>query len=109
MKIYHKSRKLIIVDYPEHMEKENLQNKIISIIGGGLKRMYEAHEIWLYNPHTRKFNAHKNRNGIDSLLMKFFADIGINVKCNAASINTGHPVQYRFESEKDYFLFKLKF
>ena len=68
-----------------------------------------AHEIWAYTPECRSFECVKNKNGTTTQLKTFLASKGINIRCDAAELNTAMPTRFRFEDEKDHFLFQLKF
>ena len=68
-----------------------------------------AQEVWAFDNSNRSFESVKNKSGFASLLKSHLANKGINIRCDAATINTGNPVRFRFEDDKDYFLFKLKF
>lgn len=108
-KIYHFSNKLIILDKMHKVDKyDSAQGLILRRLRASVKVMYDAHEIWLYNRHTRRFEMYKNKSGIDTLLKKFFASKGINLKSDAADM-TAKSISHRFEEEKDHFLFRLKF
>lgn len=109
-KIYHFNTKLIIIDKMHKVDKyDSAQGLILRRLRAPVQVMYDAHEIWLYNRHTRRFEMYKNnKNGIGTLLEKFFADKGIKLKCDAADM-TAKAIGYRFEESKDEFLFKLKF
>lgn len=113
MTVYHKSKELIIVHHLRPSKETGhtirLQTSLINMLGGGLKTIYDAHEIWFYNSVTHIFTAYKNESGISSLLKSFLADKGINVKPDAISIRTAQPTQYRFANDKDLFHFNLKF
>ena len=112
MKVYHHSIELIIIDKPlfEDSLHRRSQQQIINAVGGGIKTMYNAHEIWTYNSATHRFDAYKNKNtGNNTLLKAFFADKGIHIRCDAASLNTAAASACRFEDDKDHFLFQLIF
>ena len=68
-----------------------------------------AHEVWAYNPQNRSFECVKNRSGTTTILKTFLASKGINIRCDAATLNTAMPTRFRFEDDKDHFLFQLKF
>ncbi len=84
------------------------QGLILRKLRASVKVIYDAHEIWMYNRATKHFEAYKNRNGVNSLIEEFFASKGITIKCDAADM-TAKSISYRFEEEKDHFLFRLKF
>lgn len=112
MTVYYQSRKLIIVHHlrPTGEDGANtIQLRLMSMLGGGLSTIYNAHEIWFYDHNVHLFTAYKNRNGTLSLLKSYLADKGINVKPDAISIRTGQPSQHRFVDDKDHFLFNLTF
>ena len=108
-KIYHFSNKLIIIDKQFKTHKyDTTQGLLLRRLRAPVQAIYDAHEIWAYNRHTSRFEMYKNKSGIGTLLEKFFASKGINLKCDAADM-TAKSISYRFKDEKDYFLFQLKF
>lgn len=108
-KIYHFSTKLIIMDKMCKTDKYNsVQGLILRRLRASVRVIYDAHEIWLYNSHTSRFEMYKNTSGTGILLEEFFANKGIDVKSDAANM-TATSISYRFKEEKDYFLFRLKF
>ncbi len=112
MTVYYKSKELIIVHHLRPTKDANsnrLQLRLIQMLGGGLKTIYDAHEIWFYDPITNIFTAYKNRGGMSSLLKTYLADKGINVKPDAIEISTARPTQHHFVDDKDLFHFNLKF
>ena len=111
MTVYYQSRELIILNHlvPTKQAGANLQTRIIRQVGGGVKTIYDAHEIWTYNPATRRFDSYKNKNCTTTLIKTFLADKGIHLRTDAANINTAGVTAYRFVDDKDHFLFKLTF
>jgi len=112
MTVYHNSRELIIINHlvPTKYASANLQTRIIGLVGGGVKTIYDAHEIWTYNPATRRFDAYKNKGGtLPQLLKSFLADKGIHIRPDAASIHDARVTAFRFVDDKDHFLFNLRF
>ena len=111
MTVYYHTRELIILNHlvPTKQASANLQTRIIRQVGGGVQTIYDAHEIWTYNPATRRFDAYKNKNCTTTLLKSFLADKGIHIRCDAAKLNNAAAAAYRFVDDKDHFLFKLKF
>lgn len=87
---------------------DTTQGQILRRLRAPVQVIYDAHEIWVYNHNISRFEMYKNKSGIDSLIRKFFADKGINIKCDAADM-TAKSISYRFEEPKDEFLFNLKF
>lgn len=67
--------------------------------------LLNAEEVWAYNPQNRSFECFKNRNGKTTMLMSFLISKGIHIRPDATELNN----LFRFESEKDHFLFQLKF
>jgi hypothetical protein len=74
----------------------------------GTRRVQLLHEVWSYNPTTKRFQAFKNR-GLGQGLVQYLAKMGINVKPSAARISDAAAMELRFAEEKDEFLFKLKY
>jgi len=111
MTVYYQTRELIILNHlvPTKQAGANLQTRIIRQVGGGVKTIYDAHEIWTYNPATRRFDAYKNKSGTTTLLKTFLANKGIHIRPDAASIHDARVTACRFVDDKDHFLFKLKF
>ena len=113
--VYHDSNELIVIDKVFKSDRQTVQHKILYALGessgnkASLHRIYSAHEIWLYNKHTTKFEMYKNRRGLGTLLGVWLEDEGINSRCDAATINTAQPTQICFDTGKDLFLFKLKY
>lgn len=87
---------------------DSAQGMILQRLRAPVQAIYDAHEIWVYNRHTSRFEMYKNKSGTDSLIRKFFANKGINVKSDAADM-TANSISYRFVELKDEFLFNLKF
>jgi len=81
---------------------------MLTVLRATHEAIYAAHEIWLYNHNTSRFEMYKNKNGFKTLLEKFFENKGINLKCDAADM-TAKSISYRFKEPKDEFLFNLKF
>jgi len=73
----------------------------------GLYQIWEAYEIWVYNPIDRKFLAYKNKGACE--LVERLAKSGIKVKTTAAKIPTAAAQQLAFVADEDHFLFKLKY
>jgi len=71
--------------------------------------LQNAHEVWAYNPQNRSFECVKNKSGTSTMLKTLLESKGINIRCDAAELNTAMPSRFRFEDEKDHFLFQLKF
>ena len=67
-----------------------------------------AYEVWIYMPHLRYFSAYKNKNLICEIVHRM-GEHGINVKPDAIRMNDCAATQCRFISEKDEFLFNLKY
>jgi len=74
----------------------------------GLQRMSMLHEAWVYNTIEQTFYAEKNKS-ITSELVKLMAKSGIKLKSTAARLSDASAMQVKFATERDYFLFKLKY
>jgi hypothetical protein len=74
----------------------------------GFQRMSMLHEIWTYNPMTKRFQAFKNK-GLGSGLVELMSRSGIKLKSTAARISDAAAMELRFATEQDEFLFKLKY
>ncbi len=108
-KIYHFSTKLIIMDKQHKKHRyDTTQGMMLSRLGASVQVIYEAHEIWMYNRATSRFEMYKNKCGIKTLLEKFFESKNINLKCDTA-VHDSQACGYRFKEPKDKFHFKLKF
>lgn len=108
-KIYRFTNQLIVMDYVYKDDKhDTLQATILRSLKASVQVIYDAHEIWFYNRSTQQFETYKNKSGTKSLLEKFFATKGINLKCVCADMQA-RPLQFRFAEPKDKFLFNLKF
>lgn len=68
-----------------------------------------ADEVWVYHSQNRSFESIKNRNGTATILMSFLVSKGIHIRPDVAVLNHDKPTLFRFEDEKDHFLFQLKF
>ena len=101
MTVYHKSRKLIIVD-------SGILG-MLEAITRNTQFIHTAHEIWIYSKASQRFRSYKSRCDDAKLLIEFFADHSIKLACSAARISSAAPIEYRFDTDKDLFLFNLKF
>ena len=68
-------------------------------------RAYRYDEVWRFEGD--RFTAVKNK--CRGQLLALMNDNNINIRPDAASLNTGEPSIYRFVSDKDQFMFKLRF
>ena len=72
-KVYHFSNKLIVMDKVYKSEHTNsTQGLMLRVLRAPVQAIYDAHEIWVYNSFTNRFEMYKNRGG--SLIKKFFAN-----------------------------------
>jgi len=104
MKVYYMDKDLAIVD-GRKLNEHASSTTVLAVLGH--KKVSGASEIWTYNMHTRRFSAFKNKSW--HLIKDKLAESGIRIRCDAATIRQAEPTGYRFETEKDYFLFKLKY
>ncbi len=74
----------------------------------GYQKMHMLHEVWTYNPITKRFQAFKNR-GLGQELVELMAQSGITLRSSAARISDAATMELRFDTDKDRFLFKLKY
>lgn len=74
----------------------------------GFQKMSMLHEIWTYNPMTKRFQAFKNK-CLGRELVELMAKSGIKLRPSAARISDAATLELRFDTDKDYFLFKLKY
>ena len=110
IKIYHKSKDLIILEkLPKIGKGLTPQQKILFAIGGGIKAVYDAHEIWFYHKHDDRYRFEAYKNKGEGLLEEFLLSHSINIQCSAAHLSNGLPSWFRFVDNKDQFLFNLKF
>ncbi len=120
-KIYYQSKSLTIIGKGTHGVQpfaggENIAKMTdIEYFGYKAKRaanrrfLHNSMEVWAYTPQNRAFECIKNRSGTSTILKAFLAGKDINIRCDAAELNTARPTRFRFEDEKDHFLFQLKF
>ena len=116
-KVYHQSKGLIILERLFlSPDDRHFQNRIITAVGGGIQTIYEAHEIWFYNAHNKRFEYYKNRSidyastdEANTLLQAYLLSRNIHIQHSAANMTNGLPSWYRFVDDKDLFLFKLSF
>jgi len=73
-----------------------------------LEPVQAAFEVWIYKPYLRYFAAYKNKNLVCEIVHRM-GEQGINVKPDAIRINDCAATQCRFVSEKDEFVFNLKY
>ena len=109
-KVYYFSNELIILEklYPQD-KGTTLQGQILRALHArGVQVIYDAHEIWFYNDHTKAFEAYKNKSGTSTILAAHLEDNGVNIRADAATL-AGQVVLMRFCDEKDEFIFKLKY
>ena len=78
-----------------------------SIDGSIVSVVNAAYEIWIYKKYTKTFHAFKNKGLIDEIIHRL-SEHDINVKSSAAGMD-GVTTEVRFCSDKDEFLFNLKF
>ncbi len=112
-KVYHKSKDLIVLDIlPKAGKGITLQQKIIFAVGGGIQSVFDAKEIWFYNDDTGVFVSYKSRPDLNQscLLITFLESHHIHV-CTSGYSTTlpNETMNYCFATERDKFLFKLKF
>ena len=111
MTVYHNDGELIIINniVPTKEALGIRRQRRIAKMLGGLQTIFDAHEIWTYNPNTARFDAYKNKGGSNILLKAFLASKGIHIRADVASLDTSAITACRFEDDKDLFLFNLKF
>jgi len=107
-KIYYQSKSLMIIGHTDDLNKmtdiDYFNHKVVSS-----SILHKAEEVWSYNPQNRSFECVKNRNGKATILMSFLVSKGIHIRPDVAALNNGKPPRFRFEDDKDHFLFQLKF
>ena len=111
-KIYHFTNELIILDKIYKKNKyEVTQTLMLRALGASVAAIYDAHEIWFYIDELKAFEAYKNKNGTKTLLAAYLEDNGINTSYATylADTSDGETQLMRFHSEKDEFVFKLKY
>lgn len=102
MKVIYKDSKLALLHHNGAYTPPMAQNVI------GFRPMTMLHEVWVYNPINKRFLAEKNR-GLGQELVQHMAQWGIKLKSSAARVSDAATMELRFASDRDYFLFKLKY
>jgi hypothetical protein len=74
----------------------------------GWDKLTRAQEVWTYISHRKLFFSYKNKGHINEIIQRM-AEVGVNLKISAASLDTAVVKELRFATDKDEFHFHLKF
>jgi len=114
-KVYHHDKELMIIGKATSgvplfdVQLEDMTDAEYFAVKMNRSLLQNAHEVWAYNSDNRSFECVKNKSGTTTRLKTLLTSKGIHIRCDAAELNTAMPSRYRFEDDKDHFLFQLKF
>lgn len=74
----------------------------------GWENLTRAQEVWTYISHRKLFFSYKNKGHINEIIHRM-AELGVNLKISAASLQTAVVKELCFATDKDEFHFNLKF